>query len=70
MIKKLKRKYAEFLFNKYGWNEGSIPMIYKINPLYSPSLYMMCMGEQMVEWLQQGIKEAEKIQSFKKFQGG
>ena len=61
MIKKLKRKYAEFLFNKYGWNKGSIPMICKINPLYSPSLYMMYKGEQMAEWLQQGIKEASKM---------
>lgn len=67
MIKKLKMKYAKFLFKKYGWDTGAffekIPWFYKINPLFSPSVYTMLKGKQIHEWFMKGLEEGMKIES-------
>ena len=64
MIKKIKKKYAKFLFKKYGWNTGGffekIPWIYKINPLFSPSLYRMQQGAEIHASLMKGLEEGQK----------
>lgn len=54
LIGRLKMRYARFLFDKYGYGRGlffeNIPLIYRINPLFSPSCYYIVEGEQMMYW--------------------
>lgn len=63
-MKKLKQIYAKWLFDKYGFDRGplfeNIPMIYKINPLWSPSCYGNCEGEQFAEWFKEGLEKGLK----------
>ena len=60
MIEKLKLRYNRWLFNKYGFDRGmlfeKIPLIYKLNPLWSPSLYGNAESEQICKWFFQGIE--------------
>lgn len=56
MINKLKIKYNKRLFNKYGIPEKNIPVLLKLNPLYSPSLYYKNFGK----YFSAGIKEELK----------
>lgn len=64
MIKKLKRVYAQWLFEKYGFDRGplfeKIPTKYLLNPLWSPSEYGRCESEQMAKWIIEGIEEGVK----------
>lgn len=61
MIKRLKWRYNRWLFKKYGFERGPfferIPLIYKLSPLWSPSLYSCCEGDQICNWFRQGMKE-------------
>lgn len=70
MIKRLKRKYNHWLFKKYGFNRGilfeKIPTIYKLIPLWSPSLYGCCEGTQVREWFLQGIEEGKRYKEVNK----
>lgn len=65
MIKQLIKKYNLWLFQKYGFNRGplfeKIPTIYKLCPLWSPSQYGCCEGEQMLKWIWQGICDGEQF---------
>lgn len=62
MIAKLKLTYIRWLFRKYGFDRGvffeRIPIIYKLSPLWSPSLYSYCENKQICDWIRQGIEEA------------
>lgn len=70
MIKRLKRKYNRWLFKKYGFDRGiffeKIPAIYKLIPLWSPSLYGCCEGAQVCEWFLQGIEEGKRYKEANK----
>ncbi len=61
MIKRLRKRYNLWLFKKYGFNRGPfferIPTIYKLIPLWSPSLYHHCEGKQVCDWFIQGLKD-------------
>lgn len=61
MIKRIKMAYNRWLFKKYGFNRGAlferVPLIYKLTPLWSPSLYSCCEGAQIHEWFHQGFSE-------------
>lgn len=63
MIERLKHRYNRWLFKKYGFEQGvlfeKIPIVYKLIPLWSPSIYGHCEGEQLTEWFLQGIKNCE-----------
>lgn len=43
----MKRKYNKWLYKKYGCNMENVPMIFKIIPLFSPSIYMANVGEEL-----------------------
>lgn len=64
MIKRLRKRYSRWLFKKYGFNRGPfferIPTIYKLIPLWSPSLYHHCEGTQIYKWVLQGMEEGMK----------
>lgn len=61
MIKWLKLAYNRWLFKKYGFDRGvffeRIPLLFKLSPLWSPSLYGHCEGSQICEWFRQGMEE-------------
>lgn len=61
MIKNLKKKYAKWLFRKYGFSlNGSfehIPAIYKLCPLFSPTLYSQIFIETLNDGFCQGLKK-------------
>ena len=62
--RELKEAYAKRLFKKYGFNRGAlfenIPVRYKLHPLWSPSAYAACEGEQIAQWLMEGMEEGIK----------
>ena len=64
MFKKLKRIYAQWLFDKYGFERGplfeEIPVVYKLNPLWSPSVYGACEGEEIAKAFRRGVEEGAK----------
>lgn len=60
MINKLKIKYNKWLFNKYGIPEMNIPILLKLNPLYSPSLYYENFGKCFSVGIKESLKK-EKI---------
>ncbi len=64
-MKNLKRKYNKWLFKKYGADVGfffeKIPTIYKLCPLWSPSMYYSALGETFVDCFIKGLKEGMKI---------
>lgn len=59
MLEHMKRRYAYWLFKQYGFNRGAnfekIPMFYKLPPLWSPSLYGCCEGEQIFQAFIRGL---------------
>lgn len=57
MINKLKIKYNKWLFNKYGIPEKNIPVLLKLNFLYSPSLYYKNFGEYLSVGIKEGLKK-------------
>lgn len=63
-IRQKKKAYAKKLFKKYGFDRGAlfekIPLWYRLNPLFSPSAYSACEGEQMAEWIMEGIEEVKQ----------
>lgn len=63
-MKNLKRKYNKWLFKKYGANVGlffeKIPTIYKLCPLWSPSMYYSALGETIVDWFRGGLEKGMK----------
>ena len=63
-LKQKKKAYAKKLFKKYGFNRGTlfekIPIRYKLNPLWSPSEYSACEGDQIAKWILEGIEEGKK----------
>lgn len=56
MIKKL---YNKWLFKKYKYNRGAlfknIPLIFRIIPLFSPSLYSYYEAEELTKALQKEL---------------
>lgn len=64
MIQQLKKKYNKWLFDKFGFEKGAlfenIPARYKINPLFSPSIYGQYEGEQAANWFREGIEAGMK----------
>jgi len=56
MLNKLKIKYNKWLFKKYGIPEMNIPILLKLNPLYSPSLYYKNFGKYLLKGLKKGEK--------------
>lgn len=59
-MNRIKQRFNRWLFRKYGFvTVEKIPFIFKICPLFSPSLFMMCWGEKVVEWLDDGMKAGE-----------
>lgn len=57
----LKKIYNKWLYHKYG-SEGScffkdVPLIFKICPLFSPSVYTMCEVEEWADSFQKGFEE-------------
>lgn len=61
MIKRLKKSYNLWLFKKYGFDRGmffdKVPIVYKLIPLWSQSLYSYCEGTQIRDWFIQGLKD-------------
>lgn len=61
---KIKRKYNEWLFEKYGFERGAIfekiPILYRLNKLFSPSIYGQCEGAQIAKWFAEGSEEGMK----------
>lgn len=68
MVERLKKSYNRWLFKKYGFERGllfeRIPIIYKIIPLWSPSLYSHWEGVQICEWFRQGMEEGSTAAKF------
>lgn len=71
MFLELKRKYNRWLFKKYGFERGlffeKLPFIWRVNPLFSPSMYAGAEGEQIAKWfvegIEKGLKETKKTAS-------
>ena len=67
MIQQLKKKNNKWLFDKFGFERGAlfenIPARYKINPLFSPSIYGRYEGEQFAKWFREGVEAGMKEQS-------
>lgn len=65
MFNKSKKKYAQFLFKKYGFSTGAfferIPLAYKLCPLFSPSRYGCEEGRQIRERIMLGILDGQKM---------
>lgn len=59
MFKNLKIKYNKCLFKRYGLDKR-IPSIFKLNPMWSPSLYHRCEGEMIVKHFCKGLEEGLK----------
>lgn len=61
-MKRLKRTYNRMLFKKYGFDRGSafekIPIIYKLFPLWSPSLYGLFEGAELADGFAEGMEAA------------
>lgn len=61
---KLKRMYNKWLFKKYGFEREpffeKIPTIYKVFPLFSPSLYGHFECNQVADWFREGIESGMK----------
>lgn len=56
---RIKRKYNQWLFKRYGFGESlSIPLIFKMIPLWSPSLYTYEGGKQICKWFEEGFRSA------------
>lgn len=64
MLRRIKQRYARWLFKRYGFDRGArferIPLLYKLCPLFSPSAYGICEGEQICKWIKVGMEKAEK----------
>ena len=62
---KLKKLYNKWLFKKYKYNRGSlfenIPLIFRITPLFSPSLFSYYEGEEIVKALNEGLNKVVEI---------
>lgn len=62
---KLKKLYNKWLFKKYEHNRGSlfenIPLIFRITPLFSPSLFSYYEGEEIVKALNEGLNKEIEI---------
>ena len=58
--------YNKWLFEKYGFDRGcffeGIPIIFRIIPLFSPSMYAKFEGQKFSEWLKEAMafKEVAK----------
>lgn len=67
MLNELKHKYNKWLFDKFGFERGAffenIPTRYKINPLFSPSIYGQYEGEQVANWFNEGVEAGMKEES-------
>jgi len=60
----MKEKYNRWLFKKYGYKGfllNTIPLIYKIIPLFSLTTYIKCMGEDYNKHFKKGFNDAKKI---------
>lgn len=68
-MKKLKRAYNKWLFKKYGFDRGpffeNIPVIYRIMPLFSPSVYGIYEGEKFADNLSRGFNDEYNEMLFK-----
>ena len=57
----IKRKYNKWLFKKYGFDVGlfyeKIPIILRLIPLFSPSIYTREQGQQFSVWFMEGIQQ-------------
>ena len=62
---KLKKLYNKWLFKKYKYNRGSlfenIPLIFRITPLFSPSLFSYYEREEIVKALNEGLNKVVEI---------
>lgn len=62
---KLKKLYNKWLFKKYKYNRGSlfenIPLILRITPLFSPSLFSYYEGEEIAKALNEGLNKEIEI---------
>ena len=58
---KIKKLYNKWLYKKYKYNRGAlfeeIPLIFKIIPLFSPSLYSYYEAEETVKALKEGLNK-------------
>lgn len=56
---KIKKIYNKWLFKRYEYNRGTsfngIPLIFRIIPLFSPSLYSYYEAEELTKSLQKGL---------------
>ena len=57
----IKKLYNKWLFKKYKYNRGAlfknIPLIFRIIPLFSPSLFSYYEGEEIVKELKEGLNK-------------
>lgn len=55
---RLKHKYNKWLYLKFGSNAGThfenIPIAYRLNPLFSPAIYILEMGRNMADGFAKG----------------
>lgn len=56
---KIKKLYNKWLYKKYKYNRGAlfeeIPLIFRIIPLFSPSLYSYYEAEEIAKALKEGL---------------
>ena len=61
----IKKLYNKWLYKKYKYNRGAlfeeIPLIFRIIPLFSPSLYSYYEGEDIAKALNEGLNKEIKI---------
>lgn len=65
MFEQFKIIYNRWLFKKYGFIQGKkfdqLPLVYRLFPLASPSLYSYWEGMQICDWFRQSLnKELRK----------
>lgn len=57
----IKKIYNKWLYKKYKYNRGSlfenIPLIFRITPLFSPSLYSYYEGEEIAKAWKEGLNK-------------
>lgn len=55
MYKRIKRRFNLWLFQKYK-SIGKVPFVFRVCPLFSPSMFTMGYGEQIVKWFNERNK--------------
>ena len=60
IIKKIKKKYNKWLFQKYGYSKDKIPAAFTHNRMFSPSLYHREAGQVIVTNFQLGLEHTNE----------